>query len=123
MALVLFELTIIVALVVVVVRQRRPEGARRYSGPTRTGASPNRLTLSSLCQRSGSGERRPERGPIPRVSSHASEVEVAGAGSAFVGTVEFSGAYTGNTVVVSKEGTTYVIVSWESGGAGSTAST
>ena len=47
----------------------------------------------------------------------------AGAGSAFVGTVEFSGAYTGNTVVVSNEGTTYVIVSLESGGAGSTSST
>ena len=47
----------------------------------------------------------------------------AGAGSAFVGTVEFSGAYTGNTTVVSNEGTTYVIVSLESGGAGSTSST
>jgi hypothetical protein len=47
----------------------------------------------------------------------------AGAGSAFVGTVEFSGAYTGNTVVVSNDGTTYVIVSLESGGAGSTSST
>jgi hypothetical protein len=47
----------------------------------------------------------------------------AGAGSAFVGTVEFSGAYTGNTVVVSNEGTTYVIVSLETGGAGATSST
>jgi hypothetical protein len=37
--------------------------------------------------------------------------------------VEFSGAYTGNTVVVSNEGTTYVIVSLETGGAGATSST
>jgi hypothetical protein len=43
-----------------------------------------------------------------------------GAGSAFVGTVEFSGAYTGNTTVVSNQGTTYVIVSLETGGAGTT---
>lgn len=47
----------------------------------------------------------------------------AGAGSAFVGTVEFSGAYSGNATVVSNEGTTYVIVSLETGGAGSTSST
>lgn len=47
----------------------------------------------------------------------------AGAGSAFVGTVEFSGAYTGNANVVSNEGTTYVIVSLETGGAGATSST
>jgi hypothetical protein len=47
----------------------------------------------------------------------------AGAGSAFVGNVKFSGAYTGNTTVVSNEGTTYVIVSLESGGAGTTSST
>jgi hypothetical protein len=47
----------------------------------------------------------------------------AGAGSAFVGTVEFSGAYTGNTTVVSNQGTTYVIVSLETGGAGTTSST
>ena len=47
----------------------------------------------------------------------------AGAGSTFVETVEVSGTYAGNTVVVSNEGTTYVIVSLESGGAGSTSST
>jgi hypothetical protein len=47
----------------------------------------------------------------------------AGAGGAFVGTVEFSGAYTGNATVVSNQGTTYVIVSLQTGGAGSTSST
>ena len=46
-----------------------------------------------------------------------------GAGNAFVGTVEFSGAYSGNTTVVSNQGTTYVIVSLETGGAGTTSST
>lgn len=47
----------------------------------------------------------------------------AGAGSAFVGNVQFSGAYTGNATVVSNAGTTYVIVSLETGGAGTTPST
>ena len=45
-----------------------------------------------------------------------------GAGSAFVGNVQFSGNYTGNTTVVSNSGTTYVIVSLESAGAGGTTS-
>ena len=47
----------------------------------------------------------------------------AGAGSAFIGTIEFSGAYTGNANVLSNGGTTYVIVSLEAGGAGTTSST
>jgi len=47
----------------------------------------------------------------------------AGAGSAFVGNVEFSGAYTGNTTVVSNEGTTYVIVTLETAGATPTSTT
>ena len=46
----------------------------------------------------------------------------AGAGSAFVGNVQFSGAYTGNTTVVSNSGTTYVIVALETAGAGGTTS-
>jgi len=47
----------------------------------------------------------------------------AGAGSAFVGTVEFSGAYTGSASVVSNDGTTYVVVELDTGGAGATSST
>ena len=47
----------------------------------------------------------------------------AGAGSAFVGTVEFSGAYTGNTTVLSNGGTTYVIVTLETAGTTPTSTT
>ena len=46
----------------------------------------------------------------------------AGAGSAFVGNVQFSGTYTGNTTIVSNSGTTYVIVALETAGAGGTTS-
>ena len=46
----------------------------------------------------------------------------AGAGSAFVGNVQFSGNYTWNTTVVSNSGTTYVVMSLESAGAGGTTS-
>lgn len=47
----------------------------------------------------------------------------AGVGSAFVGNVRFSGAYTGNATVVSNSGTTYVIVTLENAGAGTPSST
>ena len=44
----------------------------------------------------------------------------AGAGTYFIGYVQFKGAYTGSTTVISHDGSTYVVVVLESSGSGTT---
>jgi hypothetical protein len=47
----------------------------------------------------------------------------AGIGSAFVGSVEFSGSYQGSATIASLSGTTYIVIVLETGGASSTTTT
>src|SRR4051812_13957568 len=54
---------------------------------------------------------------------HVDSSSSIGAGSVFVGKVSFSGALTGNATVVSRNGTTYVIVMLQTPGASTTVAT
>jgi len=47
----------------------------------------------------------------------------AGIGSAFVGSVEFSGSYKGSATIASLSGTTYIVIVLETGGTNSTTTT
>jgi hypothetical protein len=54
---------------------------------------------------------------------HVDSKSSIGAGSVFVGKVSFSGAFTGNATVVSRNGTTYVVVMLQTPGASTTVAT
>ena len=52
-----------------------------------------------------------------------SDSKVIGAGSAYVGTLQLSGSYTGRVTVLSKDGTTYILVALQAAGTGTTTGT
>lgn len=52
-----------------------------------------------------------------------SDPKAVGAGSAYVGTLQLSGTYTGRVTVLSNDGTTYILVALQTAGTGTTTGT